>query len=279
MERRLDRRKFLTLAALAAPGAILAANTAAAVPAQAATPALKGIGYSNSTALARTQIKSLNVAWHYNWEPYCNLTTPAFTPMVKNAKRLLEDNAIGKIMSQLPQTRAKNLLGFNEPDYASQANMSVDKAISLWPQLQKTGMRLGAPATVNVTSPWLKDFMAKAKRKGLRVDFMTMHCYGWPNVESFLEKVNMLHDLYGKPIWVTEYAVADFEATSTRRSRYSRAQTEDFMRGTVAGMRAMPYVERFAWKTRATSDPKMGNSALFSADGSRTSTGRLYASL
>lgn len=276
---RLDRRKFLTLAALAAPGAILAANTATAVPAQAATPALKGIGYSNSTSVARGQIDSLNVAWHYNWEAYCNLTTPPFTPMVKNAQRLLEGDAIGKIMSQLPQTQAKHLLGFNEPDYATQANMSVDQAISLWPQLQKTGLRLGSPATVNVTSPWLKDFMAKAKNKGLRVDFMTMHCYGWPNVDSFLGKVKTLYDLYGKPIWVTEYAVADWEATATKPSRYSRAETEDFMRGTVAGMRAMPYVERFAWKTRAITDPVMGNSALFDQNGWRTSTGRLYASL
>jgi hypothetical protein len=79
-------------------------------------------GYSNSTSLARGQIASLNVAWHYNWEAYCNLTTPPFTPMVKKAQRLLEENAIGKIMNQLPQTQAKHLLGFNEPDYATQAN-------------------------------------------------------------------------------------------------------------------------------------------------------------
>jgi hypothetical protein len=199
--------------------------------------------------------------------------------MVKNAKRLLEGDAIVKIMSQLPQTQAKHLLGFNEPDHVAQANMSVDQAISLWPQLQKTGLRLGAPVTVNVTSPWLKDFMAKAKLKGLRVDFMTMHCYGWPNVDSFLGKVKTLYDLYGKPIWVTEYSVADWEATATKPSRYSRAQTEDFMRGTVAGMRAMPFVERFAWKTRDITDPVMGNSALFDERGWRTSTGRLYASL
>jgi Glycosyl hydrolase catalytic core len=275
----MDRRKFLTLAALAAPGAIIAANAANAGPAQAATPALKGIGYANSTSVQRGQIASLNVAWHYNWEPYCNLTTPPWTPMVKNAKRLLEEDALGKIMSALPQTQAKHLLGFNEPDYASQANMTVDQAISLWPQLQKTGLRLGSPATTNVTSPWLAEFMTKAKARGLRVDFMTMHCYGWPNVESFLGKVTALYEMYGKPIWVTEYAVADFEATATTRSRYSRAQTEDFMRGTVAGMRAMPHVERFAWKTREITDPKMGNSALFDQNGGRTSTGKLYASL
>ncbi|WP_237715317.1 hypothetical protein [Arthrobacter sp. TB 23] len=38
------------------------------------------------------------------------------------------------------------------------------------------------------------------------------------------------------------------------------------MRGTVAGMRAMPYVEPFAWKTRAITDPKMGNSALLTVE-------------
>ena len=121
--------------------------------------------------------------------------------------------------------------------------------------------------------------MAKAKLKGLRVDFMTMHCYGWPNVEDFLGKVKMLHEQYGKPVWVTEYAVADWQATATKPSRYSRAATNDFMRGTVEGMRAMPYVERFAWKTRSVSDPVMGNSALFYANGDRTPTGRLYSSL
>jgi hypothetical protein len=121
--------------------------------------------------------------------------------------------------------------------------------------------------------------MAKAKNKGLRVDFMTMHRYAWPKADEFLTKVTELHERYGKPIWVTEYAVADWNATSTRPSVYSRAQTEDFMRATVAGLRAMPFVERFAWKTRPALDPKMGCSALFHTNGSLTSTGRLYASL
>ncbi|MDQ0820529.1 hypothetical protein QFZ79_002821 [Arthrobacter sp. V4I6] len=78
---------------------------------------------------------------------------------------------------------------------------------------------------------------------------------------------------------MTEYAVADWNATSTRRSVYSRAQTEDFMRATVAGLRAMPFVERFAWKSRPAGDPVMGSSALFHTNGTLTSTGRLYASL
>lgn len=286
----MDRRKFLTvpLAALAAPAALAAtAGPALAAPAPALAPAattaargLKGIGHGGKDALALKQIRSLNVDWYYRWESSYYLTTnPPFVPMIKDARRLLEQDAIGKMQAQLAETKATHLLGFNEPDHRSQANMSVDQAIKLWPQLEATGLRLGSPATVNPTSLWLEDFMKKADQSGRRVDFMTMHVYAWPNADSFLRKVTALYEKYGKPIWVTEYAVADWAATKANPSRYSRQETEDFMRATVAGMRAMPYVERFAWKTRSATDPIMRSSALYHTNGSLTSTGRLWASL
>ena len=290
----MERRQFLTmpLAALAAPGALLAGNAgsaqAAAAPAAVPTvpsvtlPAdtLKGFGWGGKDALALQQIKSLKLDWHYTWGSHYNVTTsPAFVPMVKSERTLLEQDAIGWVTRQLAETKTRHLLGFNEPDVKAQANMSVDRAIQLWPKLQATGLRLGSPATAGPASPWLMDFMAKAKKKGLRVDFMAMHRYAWPKADDFLRKVKELHERYGKPVWVTEYAVADWDATASRPCVYSRAQTEDFMRATVAGLRAMPFVERFAWKTRPAGDIKMGCSALFHTNGSLTTTGKLYASL
>lgn len=287
----MERRKFLTvpLAALAAPGALLAANTGSAQAASApaavsaiTSPAstLKGFGHGGKDALALTQIKSLNLDWHYTWGSHPNVTTtPPFIPMIKSARTLLEQDAIGYVTRQLAQTKTKHLLGFNEPDVKAQANMSVDQAISLWPKLQATGLRLGSPATASPGSAWLADFMAKARNKGLRVDFVTTHIYAWPRADDFLNKITMLHEKYGKPIWVTEYAVADWGATAANPCKYSRAETEDFMRATVAGLRAMPFVERFAWKTRPAGDIKMACSSLFHTSGSLTSTGRLYASL
>lgn len=287
----MERRMFLTvpLAALAAPGAILAAN---AMPAQAAqvtasaptaitrTRALKGAAHGGKNTRALRQINNLNVDWYYSWgSKYTVTTNPGFVPMVRNAKTLLKQNAVGYVTSQIPETRTKNLLGFNEPDHRAQANMSVDRAIRLWPQLQSTGLRLGSPATVNVTSRWLDQFMTRAKRANLRVDFMTMHFYAAPNVDGFLSKVRYLHEKYERPIWVTEYAVADWAATRSRPSRYTGLETRRFMRDSVAGMRALPYVERFAWKTRAPFDPVMGASALFHTNGRLTATGRMYARL
>jgi hypothetical protein len=287
----MDRRKFLALplAAMAAPGALLAANAGSAQAASmpSAVPSitlpadtLKGFGHGGKDALALTQIKSLKLDWYYTWQArYYVTTSPAFVPMIKDAKRLLELDALGWVARQQTETKTKHLLGFNEPDHKSQASMSVDEAIRLWPKLMDTGLRLGSPAPAGTNSLWLESFMAKAKAKGLRVDFVTMHRYAWPKADDFLNKVTMLHEKYGKPVWVTEYAVADWNATATRRSIYSRAQTEDFMRATVAGMRAMPFVERFAWKTRPAGDPVMGSSALFHTNGSLTTTGKLYASL
>jgi len=43
------------------------------------------------------------------------------------------------------------LLTFNEPDLVSQANVSVAQALSLWPELMATGLRLGSPAVATGT--------------------------------------------------------------------------------------------------------------------------------
>jgi hypothetical protein len=44
-------------------------------------------------------------------------------------------------------------------------------------------------------------------------------------------------------------------------------------------MEARPFVERYTWKTRDTSDTKMGTSALFTVDGALTELGQLYKSI
>src|SRR3954453_10546507 len=112
----MERRKFLTmpLAAMAAPGALLAANagTARASTAPLAVPTvpaittpantLKGLGHGGKDALALQQIKSLKLAWHYTWGAHPNVPPPPpFVPMVKSAKTLLEQDALGYVTRQL----------------------------------------------------------------------------------------------------------------------------------------------------------------------------------
>ena len=203
------------------------------------TPALKGIGHGGRNALASKQLTALNVDWYYDWRSRYTSTAKGFVPMVRDAGDL-DENAISYLTGQLPKTQAPALLGFNEPDLKGQADMSVFEALRLWPQLEAAGLRLGSPATIKPNSDWLEEFMIKAEKQGRRVDFMTMHCYGWPNSEDFLRKVEALHEKYQRPVWVTEYAVADFKAKTKTANRYTRAQVNTFMAETVEGMRAMP---------------------------------------
>jgi hypothetical protein len=272
---------------LAAGAAILATGAMGIQPASAATAAapklilpktvaLKGLGYGKGIGqLGRLQ--SMNTQWTYSWSGKYALTPINYVPMVRDTD-FFEKN-LQNIKDQLSVTKSKHLLGFNEPDLKSQANMSVDEAIRLWGKLEELGLRMGSPATIKPNAEWMDSFMTKAKKARLRIDFATMHCYQWPDTADFLRKLDMLHEKWGLPIWVTEYAVADFQATSLANNRYTRNDVNRYMQETVQAMRALPYVERFAWKTRASTDPIMGTSALFDHRGWRTSTGRLYSSL
>lgn len=279
----MERRNFLKLP-LAAGGAILAANAFGIQPAMATTPSalnishgLKGFGWGAKGDVALSQLNSLNLDWYYGWSSKYPTTPENFIPMVWGGGAV--DTSIANIKSQLSATHADTILGFNEPDHKSQSAMTTGAAVALWPKLEATGLRLGSPATISPNAWWMNTFMTKARAAGLRIDFVTMHCYGWPNATDFLRKIDTLHDKWGLPVWVTEYAVADWQATATTPSRYSRNQVNEFMEATVTGMRARPYVERFAWKTRVAGDPIMGSSALFHTDGRLTTTGKLYASL
>lgn len=280
----MERRDFLKLP-LAVGGALLAANglsLATGTGLQSASAAvyptgLKGFGWGASGDQALKQLNSLNLDWYYGWSSKYPTTPTNFVPMVWGGGAV--DQSISNIKSQLALTKATTILGFNEPDFEQQADMTTGEAVALWPKLEATGLRLGSPATIKPNAWWMDTFMTKAKNAGLRIDFVTCHIYGWPNAADFLRKIDTLHEKWGKPVWVTEYAVADFSANETTPNRYSRSQVNEFMEATVKGMRERPYVERFAWKTRAAGDIKMGSSAIFHTDGSLTSTGRLYASL
>lgn len=291
----MDRRTFLTIPLAAAALAGCTPDTTPDPPTpNPTTPdrptlhwppgARKGVGMSDLKEFGFEQLNALDVNWFYTW----GATYPAiqagvrpeaeFVPMIWGPETLKEDS-VQAVRSELQFTRAAELLGFNEPDHEEQADMSVSAAIKLWPQLEESGLRLGSPAPVQALGDWLKRFMDDAAREDLRVDFVAMHSYAPPNADSFLDSVQQLHDLYGKPIWITEYAVADWEAKSSSPSRYSEAEILAFMRETAVGLREMPFVERFAWKTRAHDDPIMGASALLRSDGSLSPAGELYQSL
>ena len=75
------------------------------------------------------------------------------------------------------------------------------------------------------------------------------------------------HALYKKPIWITEFAPADWKAGPGKPNRFSEEQIEHFMREVLPALNKLPYVERYAWFSSSPESPQLGVSALFDKDG------------
>jgi Glycosyl hydrolase catalytic core/Ricin-type beta-trefoil lectin domain len=206
----------------------------------------KGVSTWQFTGLAGA-IQDVGAKWYYNWGTN-NDAMPAgaeFVPMI------WDENVVTAANLAKAKTEGSTLLGFNEPDLAGQAEMTVEQALDLWPQLQGTGMRLGSPAVAfggNTQGGWLDRFMTGARQRGLRVDFITLHWYGSDfsdaAVGQFMGYVRAVHDRYGLPIWITEYGLMNF--TGTPRFPDTR-QITAFITNSTRQLEAAPYVERYAW--------------------------------
>jgi hypothetical protein len=226
----------------------------------------------------RQRVTALNAKWFYSWggdEPTDMPEGVEFVPMDWS----YHGNTDNKLVTHLAKVKAQPnvhfLLGFNEPDGKKQANMSVDKALEGWPFLAQTGLTLGSPATVHADGAWLKSFMQKADEEKYRVDFITIHWYGGANPQTFLGYLKRVHDLYNRPIWVTEFSPADWSG----QHPITPQQDMDFMKVALPAMDKLPYVERYSWFSASTDSPALGSGALFNKDQSLTDLGKLYASL
>lgn len=228
------------------------------------TSTKKGFVYDLSDSQFEAKILSVHPTWYYTWgQTGCKSLTLPFVPM-----------AWGK--GSLPNAHTPVMLGFNEPDGTAQSNLTVQQALSMWSQVTTQCDRVGSPATAgNPTEPgsWLEQFMASKPK----VDFICVHWYAPPNATSFLKEIDAIWTKYNLPIWITEFAVSDWSGKYP--GGFAPAQVQEFMKEACAGLDSRRYVERYSWKTRGTSDPHMGTSAIFNDNGTLTELGKIYSQI
>ncbi|MGH8046032.1 MAG: glycoside hydrolase family protein, partial [Chthoniobacterales bacterium] len=220
----------------------------------------------------------------YSWGANLPHSIPAgveFVPMVWGLRNGEKQDSFYKHLATEAQAKKFNtLLGFNEPDGKDQANLPVADALAAWPKLMSVGVRLGSPAGVHPDVPWMTDFMRAAKKDKLRVDFITVHWYGGAgDGGAFLSYLSKIHSLYNKPIWITEFCPADWNAGPNKRNKNTPQQVAQFMKAVVPALKRTPWIERFAWFPADPASPRLGTSALFNADGSLTDLGKIYSEL
>ncbi len=269
----MHRRDFLTISAALA--------TATLCGATAGHPSRKkGIGLANKKQGSQAEIlKLLNPAWHYNWgstRPADEAASIDYVPMVWGASK--NEAALTALTERNKQQGAKALLGFNEPDGKDQANMTVAKALELWPSLMKTGFRLGSPACTHPDREWMIEFMKGVEEQKLRVDFICVHSYAGLDVDGLINRLQKVSKMFNRPVWLTEFAVADWSAKTREQNRYKPEQILEFMRKVFPKLEKLDCLERHAWFPSNPDSAALGSAALFDHEGKLTSLGEYFAS-
>ncbi len=227
---------------------------------------------------------SLNVAWSYDWNIDQNSSDDREYVAIRQARWW---PGLGLKWQSLG---INTLLGYNEPDNSSQANVAVADAFWSWPDLLATGQRIGSPAcTDGGVSSWLLPFIAgistpqanEAHAVGMRVDFVAQHYY-WaadpsnPSVcasQLYHFLLNIWNNTH-KPIWLTEW---NNGANWTDNNPYpvpTYAQQQADIAAMTQVLETTPFVERYALYNWVEDGRSLVNSS-----GAVTPAGTIYSNL
>jgi hypothetical protein len=269
----MNRRHFLNLslaATLASGGHAMASTKKSGSP-------KKGLGIATKNPGWADRLRDLQCEWFYTWNSIIPEGKPEgsdFVPMIWG--RPYQPEKVAQAAKAAKEAGIRELLGFNEPDKVNQSNMSVEKALELWPLLEETGMRLGSPGCVHPDREWMEEFMKGAKKRKLRVDFVCVHSYGGPGAKGLVNRLKKVHRMFRKPIWITEFAVGDWDAATPEENRHRPEAVLRFMEEVLPMLDRLDFVERYAWFPSTQDNSALGTSALFDAEGKLTKLGECY---
>jgi hypothetical protein len=195
-----------------------------------------------------TEANKLLCTWNYDWN---NATISSnnveYIPMRHN----LGWNSYENINSKQNSTHA---LGFNEPDRPDQANMTVAQAIAAWPNLLKSGLRLGSPCPSDGGLTWLYNFIDQCDALNYRVDYVAMHWYlGCQTARQYYDRLKAIYDRTKRPIWITEWN----NGANWTSCIPTYEEQEEKIRSFITMLDTTSFVERYAIYEWLTETHKM----------------------
>ena len=213
------------------------------------------------------KVSSTKAHWHYSESNRISIKEPGnidFVPMIKDTSDLGEDD-ISALLRMKDQGNLRYIIGFNEPDNADKANMSVADAIEIWPQLEQFGVPLPSPLCADPEGTWMDAFMTEAAARGLQVDFISVMWYGEYANNDFLSMIESVHNKYQKPVWITRFSL----------SNPRLSEVTDFLETVLPELEDRDYVFRYAWESGEVNTP----TAFWDPEGNLTTRGQYYAEL
>jgi hypothetical protein len=140
----------------------------------------------------------VNGTWFYSWSADQNSSAnQEYVPIKQQRYWPGFSEIYGK-------ANVTHLLGYNEPDHEEQSNVSVETAIAEWPEMMKSGMRLGSPAVTN--NSWLYSFIDECDKRNYRVDYIAYHAYwGGKSPQNWYNDLKAIYNRTGRKLWITEW--------------------------------------------------------------------------
>jgi hypothetical protein len=262
----------------------------------------RGVAYGGNSSADLTLLSN-GISWWYNWNQYPESGGSSvyqslgveFVPMIWGESHI--SRASNDIRSGM-----KTLLGFNEPNFGAQSNLTPDRAAELWPQIEQIAAakgigKIASPATnycggsCTDTSPinWLKRFYAACRArhgaKGCKVDYTAYHSYvcqlNWlqDKIKEFTSAETEAKSNgdasddadFSKPIWLTEFACGDKPSNWTSITEQNQI---DYVKAALPWLEGDSRIMRYAWFSGRTTE--VPNASLLGASGQLTNLGKAY---
>lgn len=231
------------------------------IPRSQSKSAKRGVCYSFQLADVDAALLNPGISWFYNWgsdvsdklSGLITLYNFDYFPMIWNGN--FDADRIRTYKAEHPE--CEYILGFNEPNLTSQANMTPSEAAASWRKIEalakELDMKLVSPAMNYGTMEgysdpitWLDEFFTYVPIDSISA--IAVHCYmsNAGALKAYIKKFKK----YGKPIWLTEFC--GWEAGITNVTKQI-----DYMSEAIAYLETDTCVKRYAWfipRTAAATD-------------------------
>ncbi len=239
----------------------------------------RGVAYAFDVSSANQDMSVMKsgVSWFYGWAnaPSAN-AAPVYAAMDMEFVPMVWGGGfnVANVVKAIP-AGAKYLLGFNEPNFGTEANLTAQAAAALWPQIEAIAsqkqLQIVSPAVnycagnCNQTDPfqWLDDFFAACPN--CQVDYIGAHWYAC-TINALEDYITQM-EKYNKPIWLTEFACAD-------GGPYTPDQVKTYALQATNWLEHEPSVFRYSWFSGRTDG--IPNVNLLAGAGVLTDLGTAY---
>ena len=255
----------------------------------------KGICVNDKDMGTKVDPASMNIGWYYNWSSKSFKETNFsnkkfydldFVPMIWGDP----NEEFSTIFNRVKDNGYKYMLSYNEPDLKWESNTDPTTMLSRWNMFRenKGNIRLGSPATetfqINSDKWWTPFWDALTYSEKQDMSFIAVHAYQhfYDNADTALQYLHTIDEIYAKyhrPIWITEFAVADSYNKFSPSNAKQTAQVQEFMKIVLKGLNERSYVERYSWFDFNPKDDVTGASGIFYYTGELTTLGKIYANI